>query len=200
MPRLKRKESVRNQLLRLGWFISGALSGAVLMIVLFVRYKLEIDATLPVIDLAQLAATMFLALYIPLALERLRDQQQYARNLLINHVLDLVAGVRAVNEVLRECASRAETHDRDRMQVRTRFLTSNAKMGRLEKRIGEACSDCTEPLRAFRAAYDKYYDAVTGGSLYGQGMVTWDFWRNQEFAFIHFENSATDLSRFLSDS
>jgi hypothetical protein len=142
-----------------------------------------------------------LAFYIPLALERLRDQQRYARDLLIAHVRDLVAGVQSVNEVLRECASRTETHDRDRMQVRTRFLTSNAKMGRLEMRIKNECSKkCGEPLKAFRAAYDTYCDVVTGGALYGQGQVTWEFWRRQEFAFISFENSATDLARFVSDT
>jgi hypothetical protein len=181
-----------------GLFLAGVLAGAALLPIIVLWSFIPIELTLPIIDIAQLAATVFLAFYIPLALQKYLERRRYVRELLVDHVRNLVAGVGMVNQVIRDCASNGKTDEADRMRVRTGLLTANLKMGPLEKRIRNDCGDeCTASLKAFRSAYDRYYDTVSGGDLYGHGNITWELWRSQAFAFNRLEETATDLVQFL---
>jgi hypothetical protein len=178
--------------------VAAALVGAVLLSLAVLWAHLTIDSRVPIVDLAQLAATVFLAFYIPLALERYRDRVRSTRDLLIEDVTRFMLPVRAINEVMTACTHAAQTTERDRMRIRTAFLTANRKLGPLEQRIRAAGShSCMEPLKELRAAYDGYWKAVTGGSLYGSGQVDWDLWRTQEFAFGALEHAVSGLLESL---
>lgn len=186
--------------IRAGWIVFGALLGLLGAIVFSYFFDLKIDGNLPIIDLAQLVAALFLAMYIPLAVERLRDRQRYSRDLLVTQLQDMLEGVASINKVIAECAGSGVTDDRNRMHIRARFITCNIKIGRFDLRLTKQCGgDCKDVLADFRKAYDSYYNAVTGGSLYGTGRIDWAFWRTQEFCFVRLQNSGIDLVRFLGE-
>jgi len=186
--------------IRAGWFVFGVLAGLLVAIVCSHFEILTFNGEVPIVDLAQLVAALFLAMYIPFAVERMRDRQRYARDLLVSQVQEIVEGAKSVNDILSACAMSGETDDRSKMQVRARFLTCNFKLSRLAERLIKECGDeCQLALDDFRKAYDTYFDAVTGGSLYGTGKVDWSTWRQQESEFVQLQNAGIDLTRFLSD-
>lgn len=179
-----------------GWFIAGCLAGAVLLAFAETWSSLWIDTKIPILDLAQLAATVALALYIPLALENYRDKERSARTLLSDGVAEFMSVVRSINGVVTQCTHSKTTTPQDVMKIRTGFITANLKLGRLEQRIiGECPKRCAAPLAAFKNGYDAFWRAVTGGALYGGTPVDWNMWRRQELAFASLEHSSLDLLR-----
>lgn len=179
---------------RFGWSLPGAAFGAVIMACLLHWSKLVVIYTAPVLDLAQLAATLFLAFYIPMALETQRDNWRSVRGLFVDQSKLILEVVRTINATVTRCAHSGETAPDDLMVIRTRFQTADGKVASFQARVKAGCSEkCVEPLNAFRRAYNNYYRAVTGGSLYGGKPVDYDLWRKQEAAFLVFENSVLDL-------
>jgi hypothetical protein len=161
----------------------------------------EVDRRMPIVDLAQLAATLFLALYIPFAVDRYRDRTRSVRALLIDDVKAFMTVVQAINAVMTACTNANVTTPQDMMRIRTRFLTANVRIGRLEKRLLDVFSKrCRSHFDPFKSAYLSYWDAVTGGALYGGAPIDWDLWRKQEFAFASLEHAAAELVRYLSTS
>jgi hypothetical protein len=192
---------LHKKLLYGGWFVAGIPIGASLFAWASARDHVTLEHGVKIVDLAQLGATIFLALYIPLALETFRDRRKYAQEMLIDHIRSLVAGLESVNVYLRENADVSSPADPGCMRVRTGFTTANLKMARLKERLPLDCGEgCRQYLEDFRTAYDRYYDAVTGGSLYGQGLVTWKLWQKQEFAFALLRDAEIDLIRFVNDN
>jgi hypothetical protein len=182
----------------LGWFIAGALTGATLVPVLVFWVDLSFDLKVPIVGLAQLAATLFLALYIPLALDNYRDRLRSVRAMLIDEVTGLMSVVRSINSVLTGCAQAEVTTQQDLMKVKTAFLTANVKIVRLDGRVkSEYAGSCYKPLNDFRRSYEGYWHAVTDGALYAGTAVDWRLWRKQEFAFDVMDQSASDLARYL---
>jgi hypothetical protein len=183
----------------IGFVLTGILVGVVLLSVLVLWRHFEVDTRMPIVDLAQLGATLFLALYIPFAVDRYRDRARSVRALLIDDVRAFMALVQSINKVMTACTSNGKTTDQDVMRIRTGFLSANLKIGRLEKRVVDTCSKrCRTSFDPFKASYFKYWKVVTGGSLYGGAPVTWELWRSQELAFASLEHSAAQLVRYLS--
>jgi hypothetical protein len=189
---------MRKTLIWIG-LIAGAVPLAFVFFALFTQV-LHFDEKISITELALLSATVFLALYIPLALETFREKRKYAQEMLIEHIRSLVAGLQAVNDYLRDSADVTPSPDAKCMRVRTGFTTANLKMARLANRLPIECgANCVEHLTQFRAAYDRYFHAVTGGGLYGSGLVTWTLWQHQEFAFVALRDAEVDLVRFVND-
>ena len=184
-----------------GWCVTGMLVGAVLLSLLLRWGGFTIDTKLPIVELAQLAAIVFLALYIPFAIESYIDRARSVRGLLVDDVRAFMSIVQGVNAVLTACTNAGVTTAQDLMRIRTGFLSGNVKLGRLEKRLFDTCGErCRPSFFPFKEAYIRYWHTVTGGSLYGGGRVDWDLWRRQEFAFTSLEHEAAALVRYLTTS
>jgi hypothetical protein len=182
------------------WYAAGIVCGGALYAWASAYHMIKLESTTKVVELAQLAATIFLALYIPLALETYRDRRKYAQEMLIDHIRSFVSGLESVNAYLRENANASPPADLNSMRVRTGFITANLKMARLQERLPIECGEgCRQYVDDLRTAYDRYYEAVTDGSLYGDGLVTWKLWKRQEFAFTSLQNAELDLIRFVND-
>lgn len=182
------------------WFIAGVPAGSALYAWLSASNHLVLENSVRIVDLAQLGATIFLALYIPLALETYRDRRKYAQDMLIDHIRSLVAGLQAINEYLRDNAGVTPSADPKCMRVRTGFRSANLRMASLQRRLPIDCGDqCTQSLREFRKAYDRYFVAVTGGNYYGKGVVSYSMWQYQEIIFVALRDAEIDLVRFIND-
>jgi hypothetical protein len=181
-----------------GWFCAGMLVGA-LGLALMTTSGFTIEKKMPIVDLAQLAATLLLAIYIPFAIDTFRDRAKSVRALLIDDVNNFVAVVRSVNSVLTSCTNSDTTTPQDVMRIRTGFLSGNVKLGRLEKRLFDVCQErCKDSYYPFKDAYTSYWKAVTDGNLYSGGKIDWNLWRKQEFPFATLEHRAAELLRFLN--
>jgi len=183
-----------------GWFTAGILVGAVLMAVVTFWGGFTIDKKMPIVDLAQLAATLLLALYIPFAIDAYRDRARTVRTLLTDDVNSFLAVVRDINRVMTNCTNAGKTTPQDVMRIRTGFLTGNVKLGRVETRLFDVCKDrCKDSYYPFKDAYTRYWKAVTDGALYSGGVqIDWDLWRKQELPFASLEHAAAGLLRYLS--
>jgi hypothetical protein len=182
------------------WLIAGVPIGSALYAWLTASDHLVLENSVKVVDLAQLGATIFLALYIPLALETYRDRRKYAQEMLIDHIRSLIAGLQVINHYLRDNAGVTPSVDPKCMRVRTGFRSANLRMASLQRRLPVDCgSQCTQSLLAFREAYDRYFVAVTGGNLYGKGLVTYTMWQYQEVVFVAMRDAEMDLVRFIND-
>ena len=190
---------MRSRLLYLGLVACGALVGAAAMAALLNWSMLSVDYKMPVVELAQLAATVVLAIYIPLALERALDSHRGIRSLLVADVESLAAVVRRVNETMSSCAKSNVTTESDRMTVRTSFMTANLRLSALSTRLRTSCgNDCASQVELLRHSYEKYYRAVTEGALYTTQVVDWGLWRRQELPFAAFETAKTSLEHYLT--
>jgi hypothetical protein len=188
------------RLLAAAWFIAGVPVGSALFAWFAAHDLVALENSVKIVDLAQLGATIFLALYIPLALETYRERRKYAQEMLIEHIRSLVSGLQVVNDYLREKAGITPPADPKCMRVRTGFRTANLKMASIQSRLPLECGNhCSQHLSEFRSAYDRYYESVTNGKLYGNGLVTWELWQRQEFAFIALRDAEIDLVRFVVD-
>jgi hypothetical protein len=161
-----------------------------------------IERKMPIVELAQLAATLLLAVYIPFAIDTYRDRARSVRTLLMDDVNNFMLTVRGINGVMTDCTNRRKTTEQDVMRIRTGFLSGNLKLGRLEKRLFDVCADaCKDSYYPFKDAYTCYWKAVTDGPLYSGGLqIDWDLWRKQELPFASLEHSAAGLLRYLSTS
>jgi hypothetical protein len=185
--------------LAVGYFVTGIVVGAVLLAVLVLWGDFSVDRRMPIVDLGQLAATLFLALYIPFAVDRYRDRARSVRALLLDDVRSFMTIVGDVNKVMTSCSNSSKTMPQDLMRIRSGFLSANVKIARLEGRLVNACGKgCRPSLDPFKQAYLKYWDAVTSGSLYGGTPIDWDLWRKQEFAYASLEHAAAELLRYLT--
>lgn len=183
----------------LGWILAGVIIGVVLTPLMVFWRDVSFDLKLSVVGLAQLAATIFLALYIPLAIERYRDRLRSTKSMLLDEIAGFMTVARSINAGLTAAAQAGTTTQQDLMKIRTGFMTANARLARLDQQFTkEHPKSCTRPLAVFRGAYENYWKAVTGGALYAGSAVDWKLWRQQEFAFSSMELAASELTRFLN--
>jgi hypothetical protein len=184
----------------LGWILLGFALGAIFLCLVVAYPILALTIELSLTDLIQIALALFLALYIPYALEASRERTRYSRDILVEEVQTFMALTRDVNKLLLECAQSGNTGPSERMQVRASFINANVKMQAIVQRVEQDCQDSSAVTTALRESYDGYYSVVTGGSLYGSnGKADWQLWRKQVLPFAELENAAIDLIRFLRD-
>jgi len=182
----------------LGWVLAGVVIGLALTPLLVFWFDVDFDLKLPVVGLAQLAATIFLALYIPLAIEGYRDRLRSSKSMLLDEISGFMAVVRSINTTATACAQAGATTKQDLMKIRSGFITGNIRFARLTKQFTDQHSEsCAAPLAAFRNAYEDYWKALTGGALYAGVPVDWALWRRQEFALSSLELAASALTKFL---
>jgi hypothetical protein len=191
---------LQTYLIPLGWFLSGTVAGALLLAVAVWNQLLTLSIELTLSDLLQLLVALFLALYIPLAIEGFRDRRKYSRDILVDQVQAFMVLMREVNGLLLDCARTNNTDESHRMRIKAAFITANLKSQSIEQRVRQDCSDSTEILNEMQGAHKKYFATVTSGSLYGSnGKADWQLWRQQELPFAELENACIDLVRFLRD-
>lgn len=184
----------------IGIFSAGLISGGLIIAAALCTDSIEVEAKLSLSDLLQILIALFLALYIPFAIESSRDRHRYSRDILVDQVHGFLALLREINSVLLECAKEDVTQESDRIRVRAAFITANLKVQAIEQRVQQDCKESNDILSGLRSSYKEYYDAVTGGALYGsEGKADWSLWRKQELPFIALENVCVDLVRFLRD-
>ncbi len=176
----------------------GCVIGVSLTVILLFRFSLSIDSTLSILSLAQLAVTLFLAFYIPLVLDRYRNTRNQLRELLIEHSKNLLSTITDIKETLTTCATKRNTSDEDKMIIKTKFMTAGYQLQILEQRLkSDGGEKCFEMLKPLKEAYFDYDRAVTGGSLYGNGNVDWQLWRQQELKYWQFQCYILDMVQAL---
>lgn len=184
----------------IGIFSAGLISGGIIIAAALCTDSITLDGELSLSDLLQILIALFLALYIPFAIESSRDRHRYSRDILVDQVQGFLALMREINTLLLEAAKEGVTQESHRIRVRAAFITANLKVQAIEQRIQQDCKESSDVLSELRSSYKRYFDVVTGGSLYGsEGKADWSLWRKQEHPFITLENACVDLVRFLRD-
>lgn len=122
------RSRLRRNLLIAGIFLGGGAAGALLFAVATSYSLLTLSSELTIADLMEVLVALFLAVYIPLAIDAYRDKRKYSRDILVEQVQGFMGLLKEVNAVLLECARSGSTEESHRMRIKAAFITANLKV------------------------------------------------------------------------
>ena len=185
----------------LGWFFLGILAGAAICLCISRFTSIAVDDKISLVDLIQLAATFFLALYIPITIESFIDIRRSSRALVIERIREFLEKTSAVNHAITECANSGVTTSLARNQIIFGFKASGMRLGILGPSVTSECGEvCATEINELKECYREFWKSVTSGNIYTSGVVNRSLWQAQEIRFVLLVGAATDLIRAVERS
>ena len=140
--------------------------GVAIGIALNKYYNIPLDNKINIIDLATLLTTIFLAIYIPIFLDKHMQSRRYEKDVVIRKIEGLQSSIKSVNRIVTECVQKNAVSVSNSHLIINEFTSISNELETIITLIGHCHDDKFKAeIECIKSLRFQYRSIVTGGKF-----------------------------------